>query len=185
MDGSGETKTIRRALWAGASRDGRYLLTTYWKDGLRYTIDGSEEEPPPIAGEFGSIALSPDARFLAYTLTSGPGLFLKRFPDATGLIGVATGNVTRPLWSVAGDELFYWKGDTLMAIPIDLAGDEPKAGTSRIMFSAADQRVVPHQYDVAADGRFLMLQKAGDPAAASEDPGVVVIQNWAAEFERR
>ena len=185
MDGTGETTRIRSALWAGTSRDGRYLLTHYWKDGLRYSVDGSAKEPPPIAGEFDAIALSPDTRFLAYTLTSEPGLFVKRFPEATGLIAVASGTVTRPLWSVDGSELFYWKGDTLMAIPISSAGDEPKPGTARVLFSAADQRLVPQQYDVAVDGRFLMLQKAGDPAAAAEDPGLVVIQNWAAEFERK
>ena len=185
MDGTGETTKIRSALWARTSTDGRFLLTHYWKDGLRYSIEGSAKEPAPIAGEFNNLALSPDARFLAYTLTSEPGLFMKRFPEATGLIALASGNVANPIWSAEGSELFYWKGDTMISIPIETTGDEPKVGTARVLFAAADQRLVPQQYDVAADGRFLMLQKTGDPAAVTEDPGIVVIQNWAAEFERK
>jgi hypothetical protein len=37
-------------------------------------------------------------------------------------------------------------------------------------------------YDVAADGRFLMLEPTAPPASAAES--IVVVQNFSAEIER-
>jgi len=186
MDGTGEPTLIRRALWAKTSRDGRILLTYYTGDGLLYTEEGSREQHPPIPGEFQAVALSPDNRFLAYTLTSEPGLFLKRFPSGAGMIAVTSEEAESPRWRADGRELYFWRKDTLMAVPIDSTSDEsPKPGAAQALFSAADQRLVAKQYDVADDGRFLMLQKTGDPSAIPEDPGIVVIQNWAVEYQRK
>jgi hypothetical protein len=40
-------------------------------------------------------------------------------------------------------------------------------------------------YDVARDGRFLMIELPGGQAANAGSEGIVVVQNWAQELERR
>jgi hypothetical protein len=40
-------------------------------------------------------------------------------------------------------------------------------------------------YDVARDGRFLMLEPPGSAAATAPSAGIVVVQNWTHELERR
>ena len=40
-------------------------------------------------------------------------------------------------------------------------------------------------YDVARDGRFLMLEQAGGAAVSAPSVGIVVVQNFTHELERR
>ena len=102
------------------------------------------------------------------------------------MIAVTSEEAEDPLWRADGRELYFWRKDTLMAVPIDSTSDEsPKPGAAQVLFSTTDQRLVAKQYDVADDGRFLMLQKTGDPSAIPEDPGIVVIQNRAEEYGRK
>jgi hypothetical protein len=42
----------------------------------------------------------------------------------------------------------------------------------------------PEMFDVAADGRFLLLKVGEDGAKATPD-SIVVVQNWTEELERR
>jgi len=102
------------------------------------------------------------------------------------MIAVTSEEAEDPLWRADGRELYFWKKETLMAVSVEFSGDEPpKTGAAQALFSAADKRLVAKQYDVADDGRFLMLQKTGDPSAIPEDPGIVVIQNRAEEYGRK
>jgi hypothetical protein len=41
----------------------------------------------------------------------------------------------------------------------------------------------PHVYDVAQDGRFLMIKEAG-AAGAAVRPDIVIVQNWFEELKR-
>jgi hypothetical protein len=93
-----------------------------------------------------------------------------------------------PVWSRDGRELFYIQGDKLMAIAVT-------PGREGLAFQAAVElfalpRVLFGQgldgssrsYDVAPDGRFLVIQPTPltDPAPTS----IVVVQNWVEELKR-
>ena len=83
-----------------------------------------------------------------------------------------------PVWAKSGRELYYLEGRNMMSVPVS---DRPV-----FQFGPADEAVreplcglavFPNvSYDVAADGRFLMI-KGGAPAAASP---IQVVVNWRA-----
>jgi hypothetical protein len=85
----------------------------------------------------------------------------------------------RPVWSRDDRELFYREGTKMMGVRI-------KASATEFGFEPATQlfdRPYRLDYDVAPDGRFLMI-----PAAAQGGPptpaGIVVVQNWTEELKR-
>jgi hypothetical protein len=89
-----------------------------------------------------------------------------------------------PVWSRNGRELFYRSGSRLLAVSVQ-AGQEFQFSKPTVLFDgqfeftrAGNQ---PPSYDVAADGRFLLLKL---PAAVESQP-ITVVVNWAAELERR
>ena len=91
-----------------------------------------------------------------------------------------------PAWSAAGDELFYIKqniaerDNTVMAVD---AGTAPtfQPGTPRELFRGEFQYGSMRTYDVAPDGRFLMIDR-GTPRPTHTS--IRVVLNWFDELER-
>jgi Tol biopolymer transport system component len=135
--------------------------------------------------------LSPDGRWLAYEgeSPSVPGqldVYVRPFPD----VNRAQWQVTRdggtfPVWSRNGRELFYITLDgTMVAVPVEASGTVWKAGSPTELFRgqyAIREGSLGRQYDVSADGRFLMLKHT----ASADTPHFVVVQNWLAELARQ
>ena len=86
------------------------------------------------------------------------------------------------MWAPDGKELYYIEGERLMAVPIDTDED----------FSLGEARVVVEgtyrfggyatDYDVAEDGRLLLVRDAEEKAAP---PHLVVVDNWFQELTER
>lgn len=111
---------------------------------------------------------SPDGRWLAYQ--SDGEVYVVSFPPSGGKQQVSTDGGREPRWSVASGELFFWKGDSLMATKVSTRGSF-RRGTPRPLFGLAGGL----SYDVSADGqRFLVLVK--NPDAPAKEIHVVV--NW-------
>jgi serine/threonine protein kinase/Tol biopolymer transport system component len=130
-------------------------------------------------------ALSPNGVWLAYTSnrTGRPEIWVKGYPDGVAMRVSANGG-REPVWSHDGKELFYLQGNAMMAVPVKaeqkFSFDVAKKLFNVAYFVAADPAV--HSYDVASDGRFLMIQ----PNATSAQPDhIVVVQNWFEELKRR
>jgi hypothetical protein len=90
-----------------------------------------------------------------------------------------------PAWSRDGRRIFYRVDDRMMA-PFGPAGE---VGARVELFRGSylpSSPGAPRMYDVAADGRFLML-KSVDILGAGVDvgPQVVLVQNWLAELPSR
>ena len=80
----------------------------------------------------------------------------------------------RPVWSADGRELFFWESGQMMSAT--LARDPSIRVTSRQpLFSGG---AFEWDYDVAKDGRFLLIQNQ------SAGPTVVVVPNWRTELAR-
>ena len=135
--------------------------------------------------------LSPDGRWLAYEGESPslPGqldVYVRPFPDVNRAVWQVTRDGgTFPLWSRNGRELFYAAPDgTIVAVPVDASGMTWKAGTPKELFRgpyAARDGSLGRLYDVAPDGRFLMLKHA----PSEHTPHVVIVQNWLNELTRQ
>jgi hypothetical protein len=82
-----------------------------------------------------------------------------------------------PVWSRDGRELFYTSGNRLMAVAVE-AGSAFKAQAPRVLFESDtyDWSGQAPAYDVASDGRFVMLGRG-----ASTPAPVTVVLNWRPE----
>ena len=140
--------------------------------------------------------ISPDGRWLAYQSNSSNTLeiYVRPFPDAeSGLWQVSTAGGTEPLWARNGRELYYRApAGAVMRVSIG-PGSAWKASTPTELFTAAryalgasgDLTSSPFRtYDVAADGRFLMMKNADAPAEPVTPPRIVVVRNWFEELKR-
>jgi Tol biopolymer transport system component len=142
-------------------------------------------------GEERNADLSPDGRWLAYEGESQliPGqldIYVRPFPDVNrGLWQVTRDGGTFPVWSRDGRELFYARLDgTLVAVPVEGSATTWNPGSPRELFRGPyflREGSLGRQYDVAPDGRFLMLKRA----ATSVSPHLVIVQNWRAEVASR
>jgi Tol biopolymer transport system component len=131
--------------------------------------------------------LSPDGRWLAYVSgrTGRPEIWVKRYPDGVPM-RISSGGGIEPRWSADGSELFYLEGNTMMAVSVD-AGEEFSFDTAVELFSGSYFVVIDpfvRSYDVAPDGRFLMIEQFGGSADAGGSASIVVVENWFEELER-
>jgi Tol biopolymer transport system component len=144
---------------------------------------------PVVASEFAEYdaALSPNARWLAYVSerTGGNEIWVQAYPDGVP-VRVSPDSGYEPQWSRDGRELFYLRGNTMMAVAVNTDGaftfDAPVPLFTGRYFtfpaSGADT------YDVARDGRFLMILP-GDENTAAAPRSIVVVQNFNEELKAR
>jgi hypothetical protein len=137
-------------------------------------------------GEF-----SPDGRWVAYHSDESGRYEIYIRPFVAGDSSGASSTTSGSQWQVSstggmyarwrgdGRELYYFRPDgTLMAVPI-AARAEIEAGTAialfrpRVFGEGVDPGLGP-QYDVTADGRFLINVKLSEDIT----PPIVLLQNW-------
>jgi dipeptidyl aminopeptidase/acylaminoacyl peptidase len=123
-------------------------------------------------------ALSPDGRWLAYvTDTTGSAeLWVRRYPTLDAAVRVSPNGAAEPVWARDGRDLFYLEGEKLMRVRVGpdtktQFANEPPVMLLEKSFVRASQAP---SFDVAADGRLLMLER---PSAAPADH-IEVIVNW-------
>jgi Tol biopolymer transport system component len=143
-----------------------------------------------VATEYAEMdpALSPDGRWLAYASnrTGRLEVWVQRYPDGVA-VRVSRDGGFEPHWSADGRELYYLQGDAVLAVTVQTA-DELSFSPPTKLFSGPyvmNQDPVFRSYDVARDGRFLVIEVPGGAAANGPSVGIVVVQNFTHELERR
>jgi Tol biopolymer transport system component len=115
--------------------------------------------------------ISPDGKWLAYTSDESGRLeiYVSPFPGPGGKLAMSTDGGTEPRWSRDGRELFYRQGDRMMAVTIT-PGSSLTASSPRILFEGRYQVTDTNSggFDVAPDGRFLMIQPTVAEQPATE-----------------
>ena len=97
-----------------------------------------------------------------------------------------------PAWSRDGREVFYRQDRKFFAVKIDINGNGLTAGPPTELFQDVESRYaggVPiRSYDVAPDGRFLLLKEGEDVRTAATEQHfptrIRIIQNWFEELKR-
>lgn len=136
-----------------------------------------------MAGPF-----SPDGKWLVTeTADSGgaPAIYIERFPELTDRRRVsAEGGSRNAVWSPDGREIYYRRTSdrAMMAVSIQTA-PQLVLGTPRVLFESRGYNVISESrsWDVAPDGRFLMLKDASSPESA-ESREILLVQNWFTEI---
>ncbi len=197
-DGSGQptrlTSAGENAVATDVSRDGRTLIFGRRLDRglgeiMSVSSGGAGEPVALVSGPFSRRdgVLSPDGRWLAYgSNESGQyEIYVRPYPGPGPTIPISVGGGSEPLWADSGEELFYRNGTQVMAVGVDtratLVANAPAPLVEGRYTGGNDER----RYDVAPDGRFLMLtfaeQAAGDETAGRR---FVAVVNWPEELKR-
>jgi Tol biopolymer transport system component len=175
--------------WSNDAKDLVVTLNTYSPTGwdiLRLPIDRSAK-PQPILGTranegIGGVSLSSNGLWLAYTsdATGVDEIYLRPYPGTGEAVRVSSNGGSDPLFSKDDRELYYWEGTRLMAAPIE-SGTAFTSKPPKMLFDRRNLHLLNAIYDVARDGRFLMIRASDQlPAPA----GIKLITNWTATLPR-
>jgi hypothetical protein len=196
-DGSGAVRDFGPGYFASVSPDGRELVFVVDDRGHgrlhRAPIlpDGTAGPSQPVfPGDDPSVRgfdLSPDGTLLAYSAAQVDGqinLFLTTYPAVTGRWRVTTGGGTQPRFSRDGRELYFIapvrtgsaeRRGGLHALPVTTP---IRIGQPALLLEDDTESGGPSVsgFDVAHDGRFLMLRRVrSQPADAAR---LVLVQHW-------
>ena len=150
-----------------------------------------EREPRAVVqtkGGDGLAALSNDGRWLAYAsdVTTGGSrkfeVWVQPYPGPGAPMRVSINGGMEPVWGPGDRELYYLKGDKMMAARV-FTDPDFRFEASKVLFeSSYSHSQAPPTYDVGSDGRFLMIKPvAGEESGATE---LIVVLNWFKELER-
>jgi Tol biopolymer transport system component len=152
-------------------------------------VKGAKNEPEPIVRTqyregFEGASLSPDRKWLAYVsnATGTQEIWIQPYPGPGAPVRVSPNSGIEPVWARNGRELFYVEGRRMMAVSLDLRAGLSFLPAKQLFELDYTITAQPPSYDVAADGRFLMIKPAdGQPQAAP----IVVSLNWFEELKQR
>jgi serine/threonine-protein kinase len=167
------------------SPDGKLLLysMTHPESGsdIGYLSFDDIENPIPLlktsANNY-SAHFHPSGNWIAYMSNESGHLevYVNAFPGPGAVSQVSTNGGWSPRWSRDGHELYYLIGDKIMAVDVET---EPNfwAGTPKEIFTGDYEQA----YDVALDGRFLMISRGEDDHASD----LIVVLNWFEELKEK
>jgi serine/threonine protein kinase/Tol biopolymer transport system component len=169
--------------WTDVSPDRQSVVYNAVYDGswnLQALKLGQREDARPVAtapivsetmGRF-----SPDGAAVAYVSNESgrEEVYIRPFAPGGGRVQVSINGGRRPIWSADGRELFFWESGQMMSAT--LVRDPSLRVTSRQALFGGN--TFDWDYDVAKDGRFLLIQNQ------YPGPAVVVVPNWRTELAR-
>jgi eukaryotic-like serine/threonine-protein kinase len=153
-------------------------------------LDGEHRSEPLTAYNRGGsrqARLSADGRWLAFTAAdAGPvQVYAGPFPPSGARHQVTVDNGREPKWSPNGRELFYRFRTRVFAVPVDTTRGF-SAGKPVVLFEGpyvvGGGSVGGLDYDVAPDGRFLMIKPTEEEQAP---PRLNIVLNWIDEVAHR
>jgi Tol biopolymer transport system component len=133
--------------------------------------------------------VSPDGGWLAYRSTDSgvPEVYVRDFnPDRTPAFGgvkiqISVAGGDKPRWSPDGDEIFYFQGDAMMAVPVKPAGSTLDVGLPVKLFDTRWTSYIP--YDVLKTGTFVVNVPVASTTAAVPTT-LRVLLNWEASIRK-
>jgi serine/threonine-protein kinase len=195
VDGGGEEERLTTSenlqtptSW---SVDGKFVafMDTSTGTGPDLVVLQMDRREPQVFLKTGSVEsgarFAPDGHSLAYwSDESGKGeVYVRTFPGPGGKLQVSIDGGYEPVWSRDGQELYYRRLDTMLAVRIS---NKPRlaAGLPRVLFEGRYMRTDTGGagYDVAADGRFLMVQPVEPDVPAAQ---INLVVNWFEDLKRR
>ena len=179
-DVSGDGHVI---VYYGASRAGVSGAVDY---GDIFILDRrtKERKQLKIPGTQRGGRLSRDGRWLTFESTVGDRseIHVRPYPALDGDYMVSPDGGDEPSWSHDGKELYFRRGADLVAVKVPVPGSSPGWPAPEVLFTGSFVRDTfgDQSYDVAPDGRFLMLR----PAAAGPVQ-IQVVLDWLVEVRAR
>ena len=133
-------------------------------------------------------AVSPNGNWIAYASNRSGRyeIYVERFPDFGDRKTISTAGGQQPRWSIDGRELFYLgpQANRLMVVAVTTETGL-RVGTPETLVE--DQFFVfrgRSAYDVAPDGRFVMIRRGAETSENDATPQITVVLNWFEELKR-
>ena len=198
-DGTGITERLtegtNRLAPDAVTPDGMELITRAFVPGretdlIVVSLDGDPTMETILGTDFAerNAALSPDGAWMAFESNSSGQyeVYVRPYPDVEGGQWlISTGGGEEPAWSPDGNELFYRASNRMMAVSIGTDSGFTY-GTSQTLFEGPYRNREARTYDVAPDGRFLMVSGAqGSDSDETQPLEINVVVNWDQELLRR
>jgi hypothetical protein len=206
-DGTGGSEklgeqTTAQMMPTSASPDGQQLVISMQQNDYNIAVLAlSGDHKPTLLAATPKLEtngeVSPNGKWLAYESDESGRLeiYVRPFPDVdSGRWQISTSGGSRAAWARNGRELFYTSGDEkMMAVPVSAdAGREFTYGRPAPLFplqpffmgrTSGRANLIGRTYDVASDGRFILIK---EPAGFSADAQtVVVVEHWIDEVRKR
>ena len=173
--------TIQRV--GSVAADSRSTVFTAAGDVFVLPIDASGSPGTPVQmtatpEEERAPRISPDGRWIAYDSNQSgrPEVYVRAYPSGRDPRTVSSVFGTMPIWSRDGRELFYRSGERMMAAAVT-ARDDIGVAPPRVLFTSPSASGLSEEFDVAADGRFLMWQ-------SDRRDRLTLILNWPEALKR-
>jgi serine/threonine-protein kinase len=129
---------------------------------------------------------SPDGRWLAYTSdqSGSADVWVRPFPGPGAPVRVSADGGHDAVWSRDGREIFYRNGVTILSARV-LPGSTFRVDPPRALFEGGfyGNPSMERVYDVAPDGRFVMVEN--EPNDNTTPASIVVVLNWSKELKAR
>jgi Tol biopolymer transport system component len=193
-DGSGPAELLyqpeQEPFEALVSPDNQWLVyrtapgTKYPRDVLAVPLTGDRVVRPIVTGPYNESLprLSRDGKWLVYQSneTGRFEIYVRPFPASGARVQVSDVGGTEPIWGRDGRQLYY-RGPLGEIIRVSVTtGASFSIGARATMLSGDYLTDSSHpNWDVAPDGRFLLLKRAGDASQT------IVVHNWGRELREK
>ena len=133
---------------------------------------------------------STDGKWLAYCSNKSgrTEIYVQAHLSPGKAVQVSTDGGLEPAWSRDGKELFYRNGSKMMAVRFSVSGGKFLPEKPSTLFEGQFATAQPRSYDVATDGRFLMMQtppdKQNERSKAIFPSRLRFVLNWTDELQR-
>jgi len=156
----------------------------FWEGGDLWLLrPGADPEPYHVTSfRAWQARFSPDGKLIAYISneTGRPEVYIRRLDGRDKKIMVSLEGGWDPAWSPDGRTLYYRRGKELLAAQIDPFSLENVERPRLLKSALMDFTVRGRSYDIAPDGRILVIQ----PHADSVPNRLNVVLNWFEELKR-
>ena len=134
-------------------------------------------------------AVSPNGRWMAYqsTRSGRVEIYVERYPERGNLQKISTDGGRLPLWSRDGRGLFFSSPDGRQMFTVAVqSGTTFLPGRQRVLFedSMLAQATGFRPYDIAPDGRFVIIRRSQAKEVGSPESNLMLMQNWFEELKR-
>jgi Tol biopolymer transport system component len=178
VDRQSRGDTLAVQVSSGTTRDDIWLVSVKGRSG-KPLLNGPFSESQP--------ALSPDGRALAFVSDrSGRNdVYLTAVNEPGVWIPISSGGGGQVRWAPDGRSLFFRDGSRMMSAQVSAGASGLSASAPALVFdsprylSLSDGNVY---FDVARDGRFIMVEPLPGAAPPTE---LVVVTDWVTELKRK